>query len=157
MNAGRSDVRLVIPLLFFYLAGSHPSLVHDSVPLLKVGVTTHLEFFRVVRLGIGARLVPSRIAMNCETWRFPRRVNYPWCCSLGQAALRKQESWKGRSSGRLKIFLRDFKRASCKTPALFLPLPATKEWGEDRGGAIRCRAKKRLLSPPLLHPMEERE
>src|SRR6266446_504725 len=37
--------------------------------------------------------------------------------------------------------------------AFFLPLPATQEWGEDRGGVSNVPP----LPVPLLHPMEERE
>ena len=42
---------------------------------------------------------------------------------------------------------------------LFLPLPATKEWGEDRGeGRIKASGINAPPLPgPLLHPMEERE
>src|SRR6266566_206640 len=38
---------------------------------------------------------------------------------------------------------------------LFLPLPATKEWGEDRGEGQTQNAPP--LPDPLLHCMEERE
>jgi len=47
-----------------------------------------------------------------------------------------------------------FHEANLLKPALFLPLPATKEWGEYRGAASQNVPP---LPGPLLHPMEERE